>query len=70
MLSVTQYLILTTVDDAIGFTYTFEGQNFYTLTFPSRQTKPLLVSEATRCKTDGLNYLAALKMVGGKAQAL
>ena len=25
----------TVIDDAIGFTYTFEGQNFYTLTFPS-----------------------------------
>lgn len=23
------------IDDAIGFTYTFEGQNFYTITFPS-----------------------------------
>jgi hypothetical protein len=23
------------IDDAIGFTYTFEGQNFYTITFPT-----------------------------------
>jgi len=35
----------TTVDDAIGFTYTFEGQNFYTLTFPTAN-KTFTISEA------------------------
>ena len=33
------------IDDAIGFTYTFEGQNFYTITFPSA-SKTFTVSES------------------------
>ena len=32
------------VDDAIGFTYTFEGQNFYSITFPTAN-KTFTVSE-------------------------
>ena len=35
---------MTTTDDAIGFTYTFEGQNFYSITFPS-ENKTFTVSE-------------------------
>ena len=35
----------TTIDDAIGFTYTFEGQNFYTITFPT-ENKTFTVSES------------------------
>lgn len=34
-----------TVSDAIGFTYTFEGQNFYTISFPNAN-KTLTVSES------------------------
>ena len=33
------------IDDAIGFTYTFEGQNFYTITFPS-ENQTFTVSES------------------------
>jgi hypothetical protein len=33
------------IDDAIGFTYTFEGQNFYTITFPGAN-KTFAVSES------------------------
>jgi len=33
------------VDDAIGYTYTFEGQNFYTITFPTAN-KTFTVNEA------------------------
>jgi hypothetical protein len=33
------------IDDAIGFTYTFEGQNFYSITFPSAN-KTFTVSES------------------------
>lgn len=33
------------IDDAIGFTYTFEGQNFYTITFPAAN-KTFTVNEA------------------------
>lgn len=33
------------IDDAIGFTYTFEGQNFYSITFPAAN-KTFTVSEA------------------------
>lgn len=33
------------IDDAIGFTYTFEGQNFYTITFPTAN-KTFTVNEA------------------------
>ena len=36
---------LNTIDDAVGFTYTFEGQNFYTITFPSAN-QTFTVSEA------------------------
>lgn len=35
----------TVIDDAIGFTYTFEGQNFYTITFPTAN-KTFTVNEA------------------------
>tara|TARA_R110000764_G_scaffold35303_3_gene78925 strand:+ start:3056 stop:4480 length:1425 start_codon:yes stop_codon:yes gene_type:complete len=35
----------TVVDDAIGYTYTFEGQNFYTITFPTAN-KTFTVNEA------------------------
>ena len=34
-----------TIDDATGFTYTFEGQNFYTITFPS-ENQTFTVSES------------------------
>ena len=33
-----------TINDAIGFTYTFEGQNFYTITFPT-ENKTFCLSE-------------------------
>jgi hypothetical protein len=33
------------IDDAIGFTYTFEGQNFYTITFPTAN-KTFTINEA------------------------
>ena len=35
----------TVIDDAIGFTYTFEGQNFYTITFPTAN-KTFTINEA------------------------
>lgn len=33
------------IDDAIGYTYTFEGQNFYTITFPTAN-KTFTINEA------------------------